>query len=566
LSGEDVAVTGEGIPEWASILEDWGVELETQLPRKYQVKVESSDAISIMAQLKEAGFDHMSAISAVDWYDADADGGGEFELVYHLWGYGLKDSLSVKTRVPRDGGSIDTLMNVYEYAQTYEREIHEMFGIDFPGNDRLTPFILEDWTEMPPMRKDFDYMGFIERSYTEAEEGEFEVTPEMQARIDDFADPQGDVHHQENTSREYEWYFGPQHPGMHGNFSIKFTMEGNIIRKAIAIPGFLHRAFEKLLETKLWMQNVSLVPRICVPDPEPNEVAYATAIERIMGVEVPRRARLIRTMVLEMSRIGSHIFTLGATAGSMGLYTFMYWGVSLRDLLLDIFELLTGARVYHIYVYPGGVRQDLPDGFLRKLEKFLDQVDADSPDYYNIFFTNHVVKRRLVGMAPLSREEIKRFGVVGPNMRASGIKQDLRKDDPYAAYDEVEFDVPTGENGDGWDRIMVRWQELGESVKIIRQVIELLKEEDGETMAKVPKPLAFKVPPGDSYCKVESSKGEYGYYIVSDGGKKPHRAHVRGPSFNHGIQLLEHILVGQQVADVPTIISTLDVCSPDIDR
>ncbi len=361
-----------------------------------------------------------------------------------------------------------------------------------------------------------------------------------------------------------EIIFGPQHPGIHGNFGTRLELEGDLVHRARMVPGYLHRAFEKLMEHRTWMQNVAIVPRICVPDPDVNEQAYSMAVEDIMGLEVPRRADYIRTIILELSRIASHLMSIGGLGGAIGLYTMPMWANGERDYILDLMEQLTGARVYHIFIWPGGVRWDMPDNWPRKVNKVLDYIESRLPDYYSLFFESKVTDARLVGLAPFDSQWAVDHGVTGPNLRATGFEMDLRRFDPYAADEDIDFDVITRKEGDGLARALVRWNELRQSIRIIRQALEDIP--GGEFRAKVPPQLAFMVPPGDSYARVESSKGEYGYYVVSKGGKYPYRVHVRGPSFTHGIDVLEQLLPGNEISDVALITGTLEVCPPDIDR
>ncbi len=364
--------------------------------------------------------------------------------------------------------------------------------------------------------------------------------------------------------KTYELFIGPQHVGITGNFSVILELEGNLVKKATANPGFLHRGFEKLMEMRGYIHNVPIVCRICVPDPDPNEANYAMAVEKLLGIEPPPRAKYIRTIVLELSRIASHLFTFGGHAGALGLYTLPNWSISDRDFILDLFEMLTGGRVYHIYIYPGGVRRDLPDGFIEKTKEVLDYLEKRLEDYDRLYFDSYMFRKRTVGIGIIKQEEAIDWGVTGPNLRATGVRADIRKDDPYAAYGELDFEVPILTGGDAHDRMMIRRMEVSESIKIIRQALDNLP--DGPIREKVPNPMRFVVPPGDTYVKVESSKGEYGYYMVSNGKDKPYRVYIRGASMTHGIHVLERLLPGNYLADVSQIMFSLDVCPPEIDR
>lgn len=367
-------------------------------------------------------------------------------------------------------------------------------------------------------------------------------------------------------SHEYELYFGPNHPGIEGNYALRVLLSGDEIQDVVADGGYLHRGFEKIMEERLWIQNVALVPRICVPDPVPMEEAYARAVEELGGLDVPIRAQWIRVLLLEMSRICAHLFTFGGNAATIGLYTNMFWGVTTRDLILDIFEEITGARIYHMYITPGGVRRDLPDGVLDRLSAVLDKVEARKPQFDDLFFESAVVIDRATGTGVITPEQALAWGVTGPNLRACGLPIDVRCDDPYLVYSELEFDIPTEKEGDALARMRVRRAELSQSIRILRQVIERLRSVAGPIRCPLPNPLAWNVPEGEAYSRVESSKGELAFYIVSNGGPRPWRVQVRGPSAMHAVQVLEKVLVGGRIEDVAQVMFSLDACPPEVDR
>ncbi len=365
-------------------------------------------------------------------------------------------------------------------------------------------------------------------------------------------------------NREYNLFIGPNHPGIEGNFALKLTLEGDTIVRAKTEAGFLHRGFEKLMEERLFIQNIAIVCRICVPDPDPNEENYARAIEMLANIEVPRRAQFIRVMVLELSRIASHLFTFGGHAGTIGLYTLPNWSISDRDRVLDLFEELTGGRVYHIYNMPGGVRRDLPQGFASRVRDVLNYIEGRLPDYDNIFFNNRILRKRATGIGVLPVDRALEWGTTGPNLRAAGFAHDVRKDDPYEVYPQVEFDVPTFSDSDALSRLLVRRKEIVQSIGIVRQILDKMPE--GPVWNKQPNPLKWRVPAGNAYVRSESSKGEYAYYMVSDGGVRPYRVHVRGASVTHGVQILENMLVGTRIEDASQLMFSLDACPPEVDR
>ncbi|MBN2564253.1 MAG: NADH-quinone oxidoreductase subunit D [Candidatus Eisenbacteria bacterium] len=364
--------------------------------------------------------------------------------------------------------------------------------------------------------------------------------------------------------RELELYFGPQHLGMVGNFSITLTVEGDRIVKATANPGYLHRGFEKLMELRSWIKDFPMVCRMNVVEPDSMEMIYAMGVEKLAGIEVPERAEFIRSIYLELARVGSHLFGLWAYANMLGFDTVAQWAMYHRDLVLDLFEELTGGRVYHIYIWPGGVRRDFPEGFEDRVVSTLHSIGGCVPDYDDAFFNNPVFRDRASGIGTVTREDALAMGGTGQVMRATGLEYDIRKVDPYAAYDCVPWNVPTRVDGDAYSRIWVVRDEMIESVHMIFKLLDAMP--GGAVYNRIPNPFKWRVPEGDAYVRCESSRGELGLYIVSDGGDRPYRAHFRTPSYPHGLTILEKVLEGENIADVGNIMISMYVVAPEIDR
>ncbi|MBN1901403.1 NADH-quinone oxidoreductase subunit D [Candidatus Sumerlaeota bacterium] len=364
--------------------------------------------------------------------------------------------------------------------------------------------------------------------------------------------------------RELELYFGPQHMGMVGNFSITLKVEGDRILQAISNPGYLHRGFEKLMEYRTWIQNFPIVCRMNVVEPDSMEMIYAMGVEKLAGLEVPERAHYLRSVYLELARVGSHLFGLWAYSNMLGFDTVAQWAMYHRDLVLDLFEELTGGRVYHIYIWPGGVRRDFPKGFKDKIVSALHSIGGCVPDYNNTFFENRLFYDRAKGIGKISQKEAMELGAAGQVLRATGMKYDIRKIQPYAAYDKVDWEVPIREEGDAYSRILVIRDEMIESVHMIFKLLDVMPE--GPVYHRIPNPFKWTIPRGDAYVRIESSRGELGLYLVSDGGDKPYRAHFRTPSYPHGLIILERLLKGASVADVGNIMISLYVVAPEIDR
>lgn len=362
---------------------------------------------------------------------------------------------------------------------------------------------------------------------------------------------------------EYEMPLGPAYPGL-GNFSVKVRIDGEKIISARSDPGYLHRGFEKLMEYRLPVQNAVLSDRICVLEPLNWNLIHAEAVEEIMGVEIPERAKYIRVIMAELSRIQSHIIWYGAFSSGTGFDTGFKIAFGYRDYILDLFEMITGGRVYPAgYICPGGVRRDLPGEAKQKINRVLDKIE-EMLKLEEIGNPALLARARNVGVLKL--KDATRLGATGPVLRGSGMKTDVRKDETYEVYDRFDFEIPVGKEGDAYSRYMIGIEEMRQSMKIIRQALKQIPE--GETVAgmfKKPK-LNLKIPEGEVYVRNEIARGEAGVYMVSDGSARPYRVKIRGPSFLHTIPVFEFLLKGAQIADVPAIYWSLNVCPADMDR
>jgi len=368
------------------------------------------------------------------------------------------------------------------------------------------------------------------------------------------------------TSHKYlKLWHGPNHPGITGNMSVELTVCGDEVVEAKTHVGYLHRGFEKLMERRKYIQNFPLVCRVSVPEPDYNEFNYATCIENLAGITVPEKGKWLRTLVLEMARLQGYLMWIGGMAGALGFGTVGQWSNYLRDLVLDRFEELTGARIYHIYILHGGVRNDLPEGFAERMEANLVEILGFMKDIRKVLFDNYVFKKRTVGLGIIKPEWIYPYGVVGPNARAAGIPNDVRKDYPYAKYSELQFDVKTQKDSDIYARAFLRYEELITDIDLIRQILNKMPKE-GEFMAKISNVFNLEIPAGETYVRSECTRGEYGYYMVSDGSGYPRRVNVRGPSYTHAVALLEKMLINANISDVAQIMVSLHTYPPEIER
>mgnify|MGYP003637436932 FL=1 len=386
----------------------------------------------------------------------------------------------------------------------------------------------------------------------------------------------------EQKIRNFNINFGPQHPAAHGVLRLVLELDGEIVERCDPHIGLLHRGTEKLMESRTYLQNLPYFDRLDYVAPMNQEHAWCLAIEKLTGVEVPRRASLIRVLYSEIGRILSHLLNVTTQAMDVGALTPPLWGFEEREDLMIFYERASGARLHAAYFRPGGVHQDLPPALLDDIEiwaeKFLTgfMVDIDL-----LLTENRIFKQRNADIGVVTEQDIQDWGFSGVMVRGSGLAWDLRRAQPYECYDEFDFQIPTGVNGDCYDRYLVRMEEMRQSTYIIQQAIAKLREPEGQgdilARGKITPPSrtamktdmeslihhfklyteGFHVPAGEVYCAVEAPKGEFGVYLVADGSNKPYRAKIRAPGYLH-LQAMDYLAKGHQLADVAAIIGTMD--------
>ncbi|WP_295956925.1 NADH-quinone oxidoreductase subunit D [Rhodoferax sp.] len=413
--------------------------------------------------------------------------------------------------------------------------------------------------------------------------------------------------------KNYTLNFGPQHPAAHGVLRLVLELDGEVIQRADPHIGLLHRATEKLAETKTFIQSLPYMDRLDYVSMMANEQAYCLAIEKMMGIEVPIRAQYIRVMFAEITRLLNHLLWLGAHGLDCGAMNVLIYCFREREDLFDMYEAVSGARMHAAYFRPGGVYRDLPDAMPQykvsriknakamaqlnenrqgSLLDFIDDFSARFPkcvdEYETLLTENRIWKQRTVGIAVVTPERALNLGFTGPMLRGSGIAWDLRKKQPYDAYDKMDFDIPVGKTGDCYDRYLVRVQEMRESNRIIKQCVDWLRVNPGPVITdnhKVAAPArelmkanmeelihhfklfteGFHVPLGEAYAAVEHPKGEFGIYLVSDGANKPYRLKIRAPGFAH-LAAMDELSRGHMIADAVAVIGTMDIVFGEIDR
>ena len=355
---------------------------------------------------------------------------------------------------------------------------------------------------------------------------------------------------------------GPQHPATHGVLRVVLKLDGEKVVDADVVIGYLHRGIEKLSENRDWTQIVLLTDRMDYVAAATNNLGYCETVEKLMSLEVPRRARYVRTILAELQRLASHLVWLGSHAMDIGAITVFLYGLRERELVLDLFEEYCGARLTYNAMRIGGLPLDIPSGWDKKVLAYCDIQDEKIAEYETLLTQNRIWLERTRKVGVIPGPEAVALGLSGPPLRASGVRRDVRKDEPYAAYEEFEFDIPLGTNGDTYDRYLVRLEEFRQSTRIIRQAVEGLPE--GPIAGKVPR--LIKPPAGETYHANESPKGEIGYFIASDGkSTSPYRLRVRPPSFCN-LQGLRRLVKGHLVADVIALIGTIDIVLGEVDR
>ncbi|WP_265036355.1 NADH-quinone oxidoreductase subunit D [Wolbachia endosymbiont (group A) of Anomoia purmunda] len=380
--------------------------------------------------------------------------------------------------------------------------------------------------------------------------------------------------------------FGPQHPAAHGVLRLVLEMDGEVIERADPHIGLLHRGTEKLIEHKTYLQALPYFDRLDYVSPMSQEHAYSLCVEKLLQCEVPIRAKYLRVLFCELTRILNHLLNVSSQALDVGAMTPLLWLFEEREKILEFYERASGARFHAAYIRPGGIAADVPEGLIEDIAKFIEQFPKYIDDVDELLTENRIWKQRTVGISETSIKQALDWGFSGPMLRAAGLAWDLRKSQPYEIYDQLDFDIPIGQNGDCYDRYLVRMAEIRQSISLVKQCIEKMPEGPIKTEDRKisPPPRAemkksmealihhfklysegYHVPEGEAYAVVEAPKGEFGVYIVSDGTNRPYRCRIRAPGFAH-LQALDFMAKGHMLADVAAIIGSLDIVFGEIDR
>ncbi len=530
-------------------------------------------------------FDHITDVCSAD-YPEDPE---RFEVIYHVLSLPHGVRMRIKARVTEAHPAIASVVSVWKGAEFMERETYDLMGITFTGHPDLRRILLpETYDEGHPLRKDFPTEGRGWRS-------SFPFLPKM----DESAPAAGDNEVSEEdkkvfrsgapSSRRTEELLlnmGPQHPSTHGVLRVVLELDGERVVKATPDLGYLHRGVEKLAEGLAYMQIIPHTDRLDYVCSMTNNYAYVRAVEKLLNLTVPERAEYVRTIVAEMQRIIGHLFWLGTQALDIGAMTVFFWTFREREVLLDMFEKLCGARLTLNYYRIGGVDSDFTPDLVQRMNAFLDTFQDHIKEYDSLIANNRIWVGRTKDVAVISAEDAINFGLTGPPLRGSGVNYDVRKLEPYGAYGKVEWEVPVGKRGDTYDRYWVRMEEMRQSARIIRQCLAQMPQ--GPIIADapqiIPPPKAnvmrdmeslihhfiiftqgFKPPKGETYCATEAPKGELGFFIISDGSPRPYRMKIRAPSFVH-MGAFDHMARGYLISDIITIFGTYDIVMGECDR
>ena len=502
----------------------------------------------VVKELKKLGYAQVTLITGIDKPQE-----GVIELVYK---FNRMDSLVmawIYTQIPRDDPKIPSITPICKSANPHELEVYDLMGVIFEGHPDLRHVFLPwDWDLGSPLRKDWDPSLAKEYPWWERTREFYDpfVIPETEA--DDI----------------YYLSIGPQHPAVHGSFRLILKLRGDTILEAWPDFGWVHRGIEKLAESKNYEQNIVYTDRLCYGSAITWNLTYVLAIEDLLGIEVPERAQWFRVILAEIQRIISHLLWLAAFSGDIGTYHSMFlYPLREREKFLDLLEKACGSRLTYSYIRIGGVgifkhAEDIPETWFEETKETIKDFRKRLEEYMDITYANETFWMRTKGVGILKGKAAVEAGATGPVLRGAGIKYDIRKVAPYLVYDQVDFEIPTGKNGDAFDRWWVRINEMIQSTHIIEQIIDEMPKQ-GPLRTKVPLPkLRGK---GEGFSRTEDPRGEASIYVVGDGSDKPYRLHIRSPTYAN-LSLLHYILRHAKLADIAVIIGSLDPCMAEVDR
>lgn len=505
----------------------------------------------------------------------------DFSVVYHLFSFEHNDFIRLKVALFGEYPSLPSITSVFINANWYEREVYDMFGIRFDGHPHLQRILMPLTWKGHPLRK--------EHPARATEMGPFQLWDEKQDLEQEALRFKPEEWGMKTHSDDADFMFlniGPQHPGTHGVLRIILQLDGEDIVDAVPEIGFHHRGAEKMGERQSWHTYIPYTDRVDYLGGVMNNLAYLLSVEKLAGIEIPDRAKVIRVLLCELFRINSHLVWFGTFAQDLGQLSPVFYMFTEREKIFDIIEAICGGRMHPNWFRIGGVAQDLPKGWEKLVRDFIDNFPKQLREYNNMVLRNGLIKARTKGIGIYTLEEAIEWGVTGPGLRACGFEWDFRKKRPYSGYEMFDFDIPIAQNGDCYDRSVVRVEEMRQSLRIIEQCLQNMPEGNYKADHPLTTPPIKKhtmqdietlithflnvswgpvIPPGEAMSCIEATKGANSYYLVSDGNTASYRTRIRTPSFPH-MQMVPYISKGYTVADLLSILGSVDFVLADIDR
>jgi len=559
-------------------------------PAQYDgIVIAPDQLVEVAAFLRDdLDYDYLSCVTGVDYPEATNGAPARFETVYNLF-RSQGGPLTLHVHADRENPVVPSLVNVWPSANFQEREAWDLMGIRFEGHPDLRRILLWEGFDGHPLRKDWrePYYEEEHKPFSSRHPNADPVMAEDRTPLGDNTrfpagwSPEGWVPGDEavvygpsdeliatdgramDTDRVV-LNVGPQHPSTHGVLRLVATLDGETIQRIEPTLGYLHRSHEKIGERNTWLGNMPYTDRLDYISSMYNNFGYAVAVEKLMGQEVPERAEYIRVIMGELTRVMNHFVAIGAFCNDIGIYfTAMLYGLEERELILDLLEMASGGRMMCNYFRFGGVARDLPAGFVPLAKELVNERLPNAVDDLERFVAdNEVFRARTERVGVLPPKKAVAYGCTGPLLRGSGIPYDVRRAEPYSVYDQFDWDVVVRYDGDVFSRFMVRIEEMRQSLRILRQALDRLPE--GPIQAGKKK-HTVKITAGEAYGRVEAPKGEYGFYLVSDGGANPYRYHIRTPSFVN-LGAMNEMCRGHLIADAVIILGSIDITLGEVDR
>jgi NADH-quinone oxidoreductase subunit C/D len=555
-----------------------------QIPTVWVGKTRVRDLLRFLKEEVDRPYRMLYDLTAIDERmkaHRDSQPASDFTVVYHLLSFERNEYVRVKVALAEDRLSLPSITDIWPAANWYEREVWDMFGIVFDGHPHLRRLLMPESWVGHPLRKEHPARATEMGPYHLTSDKEQSEQEALRFRPEEFG-----MSKERDGSDFLFLNLGPQHPGTHGVLRIALQLDGEEIVDAIPQIGFHHRGAEKMGERQSWHSYIPYTDRVDYLGGVMNNLAYLTTVEKMAGIKVPPRAQVIRVMMSELFRIISHLVWYGTFAQDLGQMSPVFFTFNDRERAFGIVEAVTGARMHPSWFRIGGVTADLPKGWERMFRDFIDYLPARLIEYDRTVMRNRIFKSRTQGIGTFNVDEAIEWGVTGPNLRACGFEWDFRKQQPYCGYDQFEFDIPTAQHGDCYDRAAVRIEEMRQSLRIIEQCVKNMPEgpyksdhhlttpplkehtmHDIETLITHFLSVSWGpvLPVGEALGAIEATKGNNGYYLVSDGSTVSYRTRIRTPSFAH-VQTLPLLSRGLMIPDLVVILGSLDFVLADIDR